>query len=202
MEQGVAMDQAEREYAREVGKRLRSVRKQQRYSLQAVEAISEKEFKASVLGAYERGERSISVPRLQRLAEFYHVGVDQLLPPELAGRDFFALSNRDRVASIADDQSRIDLAGLERQISAGVARSRVTGSVKCTIDLARLSSMIGPERDLISRYLSMIQVSRQDFNGRVMTVRSDDLKIIGAVLGLSFEDMIAFLDDLGLRVPS
>jgi hypothetical protein len=62
--------------------------------------------------------------------------------------------------------------------------------------------MIGPERDLISRYLSMIQISRQDFNGRVMTVRSDDLKIIGAVLGLSFEDMIAFLDDLGLRVSS
>ena len=60
--------------------RLRNVRKQQRLSLQAVEAASNAEFKASVLGAYERGERAISVPRLQRLARFYNVPVDQLLP--------------------------------------------------------------------------------------------------------------------------
>ena len=41
------------------------------------------EFKASVLGAYERGERAISVPRLQRLARFYSVPVDQLLPGDV-----------------------------------------------------------------------------------------------------------------------
>ena len=56
-------------YARRVGERLRNVRRQQRLSLQAVEASSSQEFKASVLGAYERGERAISVPRLQRLAK-------------------------------------------------------------------------------------------------------------------------------------
>ena len=50
-------------YARAVGARLRAMRKQMRLSLQAVEAMSEQEFKASVLGAYERGERAISVPR-------------------------------------------------------------------------------------------------------------------------------------------
>ena len=48
-------------YARSVGARLRVVRKQMRLSLQAVEAMSDQEFKASVLGAYERGERAISV---------------------------------------------------------------------------------------------------------------------------------------------
>ena len=47
-------------YARAVGSRLRAMRKQMRLSLQAVEAMSDQEFKASVLGAYERGERSIS----------------------------------------------------------------------------------------------------------------------------------------------
>ena len=52
-------------YARKVGLRLRSVRKQKHLSLHAVEEASNQEFKASVLGAYERGERSISVPRLQ-----------------------------------------------------------------------------------------------------------------------------------------
>src|SRR3954447_5182299 len=67
-------------YAVKVGTRLRAIRKQKRLSLQDVEASSDQEFKASVLGAYERGERAISVPRLQRLARFYNVPVDQLLP--------------------------------------------------------------------------------------------------------------------------
>ena len=67
-------------YARRVGERLRAIRKQKGLSLQEVEGASQQEFKASVLGAYERGERAISVPRLQRLARFYNVPVDQLLP--------------------------------------------------------------------------------------------------------------------------
>src|SRR5207253_3934884 len=70
-------------YARRVGERLRAIRKQKGLSLQEVEADSTQEFKASVLGAYERGERSISVPRLQRLARYYNVPVDQLLPRDI-----------------------------------------------------------------------------------------------------------------------
>src|SRR5579883_2742786 len=92
--QPVVSDEDEQEesaraaYARAVGSRLRAMRKQMRLSLQAVEAMSDQEFKASVLGAYERGERAISVPRLQRLAKLYDVPVDQLLPPDkgAAGR--------------------------------------------------------------------------------------------------------------------
>ena len=51
-----------------VGERLRAIRRQKGLSLHDVEARSTLEFKASVLGAYERGERAISVPRLLRLA--------------------------------------------------------------------------------------------------------------------------------------
>jgi len=72
---------------RYVGERLRAIRRQKGLSLHDVEARSNQEFKASVLGAYERGERAISVPRLLRLAELYRVPADQLLPRahELAG---------------------------------------------------------------------------------------------------------------------
>ena len=56
------------EYSKCVGERLRGIRRQKRMSLQEVEATSTQEFKASVLGAYERGERTVSVPRFQRLA--------------------------------------------------------------------------------------------------------------------------------------
>ena len=65
-----------------VGERLRSIRRQKGLSLHDVEARSRMEFKASVLGAYERGERAISVPRLMRLAEVYDVPPDTLLPRE------------------------------------------------------------------------------------------------------------------------
>src|SRR5947208_14697153 len=85
MEAAMTDEEMPANYAQRVGERLRAVRKQKRLSLQAVEATSSQEFKASVLGAYERGERSISVPRLQRLATFYAVPVDQLLPRDVAG---------------------------------------------------------------------------------------------------------------------
>ena len=51
-------------FARSVGERLRQIRQQKKLSLQEVENSTQQEFKASVMGAYERGERMISVPRL------------------------------------------------------------------------------------------------------------------------------------------
>src|ERR1044072_7398842 len=67
-------------YAEQVGERLRNIRLQKGLSLHDVEERSGKEFKASVLGAYERGERSISVPRLQRLPIFSGAPVTPLRP--------------------------------------------------------------------------------------------------------------------------
>ena len=48
-------------YAEQVGERLRNIRLQKGLSLHDVEERSGKEFKASVLGAYERGERRRTV---------------------------------------------------------------------------------------------------------------------------------------------
>lgn len=68
------------DYNKRVGETLRTTRRSKKMSLQEVEGLSNQEFKASVLGAYERGERAISVPRLWRLAGFYGVEVTALLP--------------------------------------------------------------------------------------------------------------------------
>lgn len=65
-----------------VGRRLRSVRLQKGMSLKDVEQRSKGRFKASVLGAYERGERSLSVPRLHELSAFFRVPVEFLLAEE------------------------------------------------------------------------------------------------------------------------
>ena len=63
-----------------LGTRLRDLRRQLHLSLQDVEVASNHEFKASVVGAYERGDRAISVRRLQRLARLYRVPVAEMVP--------------------------------------------------------------------------------------------------------------------------
>ena len=73
-------DVEDERFARLLGGRLRRVRQQQGLSLHEVEGRSAGELKASVLGAYERGERAVSITRLHRLAAFYRVPVGQLLP--------------------------------------------------------------------------------------------------------------------------
>jgi len=80
-----ATEQPDRGYSRRVGAQLLAIRKQRHLSRHAVEQLSDGEFKASVICAYERGERSVSVPKLQRLAAFYQVPVDSLLPPDTDG---------------------------------------------------------------------------------------------------------------------
>ncbi|MGH9077142.1 MAG: transcriptional regulator [Acidimicrobiales bacterium] len=167
-------------YAARVGARLRNVRKQQRASLQAVEAASNQEFKASVLGAYERGERAISVPRLQRLARYYNVPVDQLLPRDTGPEPRWS-------ARRADDGWTGD--DVWPDPDAG----------KLVIDLTRLERTDVPERDLLNRYLAMIQVQRQDFNGRMLTIREEDLRPIACLFDTEPALLRRHLADLGLR---
>lgn len=166
-----SFDEASSAYGRRVGERLRAIRRQKRLSLQDVEANSNQEFKASVLGAYERGERAISVPRLERLAQYYSVPVDQLLP---------------RSSSAAPRSDLLDLTG---------RGGRANG---VTINLTELEAVPRPEGEMLGRYLVMIQVQRQDFNGRVLTIRQDDLRAVACILGVDIDAAVDRLADLGL----
>lgn len=74
-------------FNKEVGERLRDARRARGWSLTDVEELSEGEYKASVLGAYERGERSVSASRLWRLAQIYGIHVASLLPGAERGPD-------------------------------------------------------------------------------------------------------------------
>ena len=152
------------EYNVRVGERLRAIRRQKKLSLQEVEANSHEEFKASVLGAYERGERSISLPRLRRLADLYDVPIEQLLPKEV---------------ELADGRSS-------------------TASTKLAIDLVKLANIDGPGFATLSRYLSMIQVQRGDFNGKVLTVRADDVRAIAVMLDVAIADVRTHLEEIGI----
>jgi transcriptional regulator with XRE-family HTH domain len=67
-------------FSASLGQKLRAARRQRGWSLGEVESHTDGEFKASVVGAYERGERAISVQRFVRLAETYNVVPADLLP--------------------------------------------------------------------------------------------------------------------------
>lgn len=75
-----------REFDRRLGEHLRRLRKQRGLSLLDIEHTSGKEFKASVLGAYERGERAVSASRLARLAELYSLPLQAMLPRDETAR--------------------------------------------------------------------------------------------------------------------
>ena len=168
-------------YAGRVGVRLRAIRRQKRLSLQDVEAASNQEFKASVLGAYERGERAISVPRLQRLARFYRVPVDQLLPGD-DGPDFGPRpGDGDVVVDLT--QARAAIRAEERSVK---------------IDLTAMEAVDGTDAEMLIRYLRMIQVQRGDFNGRVLTVRRDDLRAIACILDVTPDLAVDRLGGLGV----
>jgi transcriptional regulator with XRE-family HTH domain len=163
-------------FAREVGERLRNIRRQQGLSLQAVEESSAREFKASVLGAYERGERIISVLRLQRLAILYGVPVDQLLP---------------RIGSVSQGSSAESEAP---RLAAGSGEGEPVA-----FDLAKLQALEAPERELLRRYIGMIQVQRGDFNGRIITVRNEDVRALARVFERDEASMRGRFDELGIR---
>lgn len=147
-----------------VGKRLRSIRKQRGLSLQDVQRLSEQEFKAAVLGAYERGERSLSLPRLHRLSEFFTVPIGQLLPQE---------------------------DGAETTITA-------LPSGGLTIDLNRVENLSGQDSIMVERFLRGIQMLRQDFNGKVLTIRRNDLRTLAMLLDQTEQSFSARLTELGV----
>ena len=153
-------------YARLVGERLRQIRQQKKLSPSDVESSTNHEFKASVMGAYERGERMISVPRLERLAHFYGVTVDQLLP-------------RDK----------------QRE---GDTQTNSAAPTKLRIDVAKLTLRDAKEFKMLERLLRMIQVQRQDFNGKVITVRAHDTRAIAVILDVAVDDVGAKLAELDL----
>jgi len=170
---------ADANYSIRVGQRLRAVRKQRNLSLHAVESRSDDEFRASVLGAYERGERAISVSRLQRLAALYEVTVDQLLPGETS--------------------TTLDL----REGAAGAPPSwPVAGDdgPPVVIDIAGLERLPAEERELIGRYVGMIQVKRNDFTSRRLAIRRDDLRALAFLFETTPAIMRRRLDQLGVAV--
>lgn len=154
---------SEESYGRALGERLRNIRTQKRMSLRDVEQASAGMWKAAVVGAYERGDRNVTVPRLYELAAFYNVPISEILPD-----------------------------------AAPVGPGTVDIRRKVTLDLKELQRMPDQQGDPLLRFAHAIQSLRGDFNGRVLTVREDDLMPLALAYQTTLEDLGIRLRDWGL----
>jgi transcriptional regulator with XRE-family HTH domain len=123
-----------------IGTRVREARRARGWSLLDVEAASSGEFKASVLGAYERGERALSVARLLRLAALFEMSPVVFLPepPEIAD----PVIDLDAAEAAGERQGEtIDrfLTAIQRMRKGGSPRAAVRQS-----DLKVLAALLDP----------------------------------------------------------
>ena len=151
------------DYSKSLGEQLRKIRVQKGMSLQDVQAASAGKWKAAVVGAYERGDRNVTVARLSELAGFYGVPVSEILP---------------------DDGSS--------PTPAVEARRRVV------LDLEGLEKVPEADRDPLSRFTHAIQIQRGDYNGRVLTIREDDLMALALLYQTTSDDLTRRFKDWGL----
>ena len=145
----------------EVGRRLRAIRKARQLSLDEVERKSGGRWSASAIGAYERGFRNLSLPRLRELAEFYSIPMAVLLGEP--------------------DQSEPAAPG-----------------AKVVLDLEALGSV--DDAKPMMRYLRTIILERGDFNGRVLSIRRDDLRALCAIQHLTEPQLFGRLEQWGALI--
>jgi len=88
----------------------------------------------------------------------------------------------------------------ERATSPMAPTPSSTGGV--TIDLAKLHSLSDPELEILERFLTSIQMQRQDFNGKMLTIRYEDLRVLACLFDLTPDTFSARLDEMGLRVAA
>jgi transcriptional regulator with XRE-family HTH domain len=146
--------------AQRIGARLRRIRHQQGLSLADVEQQSEGAWKAVVVGAYERGDRAVSVARLAALAEFYGVPLADILPG-------------------AEVETKDD------------------GSRRVVLDLPALSTTDTEEIATVARFAQQVQRRRGDHNGRMLSLRADDLELLALAVGTSSEELLTQLQAQG-----
>jgi hypothetical protein len=112
------------------------------------------------------------------------VPVDQLLPPP---------AELDRALAASRSNG-----GDGETAGTPVRSDRV--SEKVTFDLARFRDVDDPELEMVRQYLNSIQVMRQDFNGRVLTIRRDDIRAIAGMFGTDPSALVQRLEELQLRL--
>ncbi len=178
----------------EVGARLRNARRGRGLALADVEARSGGEFKSSVVGAYERGERTLSVTRLLRLARIYGVSPSALLDDvELTPLDLADESDATGVIDlVAEEAAEARVADTERELPRGPGPA-------LTIELSLLDERVHLEsaaRFLLGSFVrDVMRLRRGPVSGRSLTIRADDVRVMALALGIDAGELSRIAGD-------
>ncbi|GAA4686573.1 MULTISPECIES: transcriptional regulator BldD [Phytohabitans] len=71
---------------------------------------------------------------------------------------------------------------------------------KIVLDLERLYDEVSEELAYVARYARAIQQQRGDYNGRVLSIRADDLRALAIVYDISPSGLIERLTEAGVLV--
>ncbi|UPK77144.1 transcriptional regulator [Nocardioidaceae bacterium SCSIO 66511] len=76
------------------------------------------------------------------------------------------------------------------------------GASRLVIDLERLKEIRAVEGAPLARYISTIQSQRGDYNGRVLSIREDDLRNLSIIYDEDPDDLARKFTDWGVVRPS
>ncbi|MET0420334.1 MAG: helix-turn-helix transcriptional regulator [Acidimicrobiia bacterium] len=144
----------------DLGARLRTLRRARKLSLRDVEDATHGEFKASALGAYERGQRAITIQRLSRILAIYGVGPAAVLDAETT-IDLVALERSESSRDRADDNLQAELhrfvgwvRNQRRHPDVGHLRFRRR-------DAELIGALFGVSDDIVKQLVAQIDVGHQ-----------------------------------------
>ena len=79
--------------------------------------------------------------------------------------------------------------------------SAVTATTKIVLNLESLGSLPADEAGPLARYASTIQAQRHDYNGKVLSIRAEDLKSLAIIYDMSPDELTTRLIEWGVLSP-
>ncbi len=155
-----------------LGVRLRDQRLRRQLTLQEVERLTGGSIRYTVLGSYERGERTPGIRRIMQLADLYRVPVETLLhsPEELSRRT----QRRERFEH-------------ERRRAA------------FRLDSLQQAP---EEANVLAQFVEGVRDVRDEYSGDILTIRTDDVMTMSTIYRTSLSDLWQRMTEWGVLAHS
>jgi transcriptional regulator with XRE-family HTH domain len=142
--------------------RIRQLRRERGLTLRDFEEKSGGKIRAIVMGAYERGDRSMSLGKLIEISKVFGIELSHLI------------GSAELTQSSGTQSSGTQSSGTQ---------SSATPSSRYIFDLRALNSLEdSPQKVILLRYLSRIAEQRGDWGGEVISLRQSDIESLSKVI--------------------